>query len=51
MDGKPGRKPEQRGKRINAKRLAEDLDVSISTISRAFNKDAVIAPETRSKIL
>lgn len=51
MDPKPDGKPDRTGKRINAKRLAEDLDVSISTISRAFNKDAVIAPETRSKIL
>ena len=51
MDEKSAGKPEKPGKRINAKRLAEDLDVSISTISRAFNKDAVIAPGTRSKIL
>jgi DNA-binding LacI/PurR family transcriptional regulator len=51
MDKKPVEKPEPPGKRINAKRLAEDLDVSVSTISRAFNKDAVIAPETREKIL
>ncbi|MDE0256698.1 MAG: LacI family DNA-binding transcriptional regulator [Rhodospirillaceae bacterium] len=51
MDKKTAGKPEPHGKRINAKRLAEDLDVSISTISRAFNKEAVIAPETRSKIL
>lgn len=51
MDPKPAGKTDRPGKRINAKRLAEDLDVSISTISRAFNKDAVIAPETRSKVL
>ncbi len=51
MDPKPAGKTDRPGKRINAKRLAEDLDVSISTISRAFNKDAVIAPETRSRIL
>ena len=37
--------------RIVAKRLAADLDVSISTISRAFTKNAVIAPKTRSKVL
>ncbi len=51
IDPKPAGKPDRPGKRINAKRLAEDLDVSISTISRAFNKEAVVAPETRSKIL
>ena len=51
MDPKPAGKTDRPGKRINAKRLAEDLDVSISTISRAFNKDAVIAQETRSRIL
>lgn len=51
MDKKPADKSEPPGKRIIAKRLAEDLDVSISTISRAFNKEAVIAPETRSKVL
>ena len=51
MEKKIADKPEPPGKRINAKRLAEDLDVSISTISRAFNKQAVIAPETRSKVL
>lgn len=51
MAKKPAGRPEQPGKRINAKRLAEDLEVSVSTISRAFSKDAVIAPKTRSKIL
>ncbi len=51
MDKKHTAKSEGAGKRINLKRLAADLEVSTSTISRAFNKDAVIAPETRSRIL
>ena len=51
MDKKPAGRPERSGGRISARHLAENLDVSISTISRAFNKEAVIAPETRSKVL
>lgn len=34
-----------------AKRLAKDLDVSISTISRAFSSQASIAPSTRERVL
>ncbi len=37
--------------RVVAKRLANDLGVSISTISRAFSPNAVIAPETRERVL
>lgn len=37
--------------RVVAKRLAEDLGVSISTISRAFSPNAVIAPQTRERVL
>ena len=38
-------------KPIVAKHLADDLGVSISTISRAFNENAVISPKTRSRVL
>lgn len=37
--------------RIVAKHLADDLDVSVSTISRAFTEGAVISPKTRAKVL
>jgi len=37
--------------RVVAKRLASDLGVSTSTISRAFSPKAVIAPETRERVL
>ncbi|GAB5468317.1 MAG: LacI family DNA-binding transcriptional regulator [Rhodospirillales bacterium] len=37
--------------RVVAKRLADDLGVSVSTISRAFSPEAVIAPETRERVL
>ncbi|MDF9434132.1 LacI family DNA-binding transcriptional regulator [Chromohalobacter israelensis] len=36
---------------VVAKQLAEELGVSISTISRAFSPHAVIAPETRERVL
>ena len=37
--------------RIIARKIAEDLDVSVSTVSRAFSPSAVIAPKTRERIL
>ena len=37
--------------RVVAKRLANDLGVSTSTISRAFSPEAVIAPQTRELVL
>jgi DNA-binding LacI/PurR family transcriptional regulator len=41
-----------RGKsRITVKDLARQLGMSVSTVSRAFYEDAVIAPETRTKVL
>jgi DNA-binding LacI/PurR family transcriptional regulator len=43
--------PSRFDKRVIAKRLADDLDVSISTISRAFNPHARISPKTRARVL
>ncbi len=40
-----------RGHRITVKDLARQLGMSVSTVSRAFYRDAVIAPETRARIL
>jgi DNA-binding LacI/PurR family transcriptional regulator len=37
--------------RITVKDLARQLGMSVSTVSRAFYDDAVIAPETRKKVL
>jgi len=37
--------------RVRLRDLAEDLDLSVATISRAFHKDATIATETRRQIL
>jgi DNA-binding LacI/PurR family transcriptional regulator len=37
--------------RITVKDLARQLDMSVSTVSRAFYNDAVIAPDTRAKVL
>ena len=37
--------------RITVKDLARQLGMSVSTVSRAFYQDAVIAPETRAKVL
>ena len=37
--------------RITVKDLARQLGMSVSTVSRAFYDDAVIAPETREKVL
>lgn len=46
---KKGRRPAR--ERIVAKHLADDLDVSVSTISRAFTEGAVISPQTRAMVL
>jgi DNA-binding LacI/PurR family transcriptional regulator len=40
-----------RGNRITVKDLARQLGMSVSTVSRAFYADAVIAAETRAKVL
>ncbi len=48
---KSGKKQKPSRKRIVAKQLADDLDVSISTISRAFKRDSVISAKTRSMVL
>jgi DNA-binding LacI/PurR family transcriptional regulator len=37
--------------RVTVKDLARDLGMSVSTVSRAFYPDAVIAPETRRTVL
>lgn len=39
------------GTRITVKDLARDLGMSVSTVSRAFHADAVIADETRETVL
>src|ERR1700721_272749 len=39
------------GRRVTVKDLARQLGLSVSTVSRAFHEDAVIAPETRAKVL
>lgn len=44
--GKATRKP-----RVTVKDLAKDLGMSVATVSRAFYRDAVIAPETRDIVL
>lgn len=43
-------KPNPRA-RVTVKDLARDLGMSVSTVSRAFYPDAVIAPETRKTVL
>ena len=40
-----------RGRRVTVKDLARDLGMSVSTVSRAFYPDAVIAAETRKTVL
>ena len=40
-----------RRRRITVKDLARQLGMSVSTVSRAFYKDSVIASETRKKVL
>lgn len=42
---------EPRRSRVTVKDLARHLGMSVSTVSRAFYNDAVIAPETRERVL
>ena len=37
--------------RVTVKDLARQLGMSVSTVSRAFYDDAIIAPETRERVL
>lgn len=41
----------QRRERVIARDIAEELGISVSTVSRAFTEEAVIASETRSRVL
>jgi len=43
--------PGKTGRPVSARELADELGVSVSTISRAFTPSANVAPETREKIL
>jgi DNA-binding LacI/PurR family transcriptional regulator len=45
------RRPAPRRSRVTVKDLARQLGMSVATVSRAFYDDAVIAPETREKVL
>lgn len=40
-----------KGHRVTVKDLARDLGMSVSTVSRAFYPDAIVAPETRRLVL
>ncbi len=42
---------ERTGTRVTVKDLARDLGMSVSTVSRAFHADTVIARETRDRVL
>ena len=44
-------KSRRSSKRISAKHLADDLGLSVSTISRAFSPHSRISPKTRARIL
>jgi len=48
---KPESEMKQAKKRILAKQLANELNVSISTVSRAFSRDSAISPKTRTMVL
>jgi DNA-binding LacI/PurR family transcriptional regulator len=43
--------PEAKRSRVTVKDLARQLGMSVSTVSRAFYDDAVIAPQTRERVL
>lgn len=46
-----GRKQEALGAILSARQIADDLGVSVSTVTRAFNPGANVAPRTRERIL
>ena len=46
-----GRKQEVLGAMLSARQIADDLGVSVSTVTRAFNAGANVAPRTRERIL
>lgn len=46
-----GRKQESLGAMLSARQIANDLGVSVSTVTRAFNPGANVAPRTRERIL
>lgn len=44
-------RPEPQNKAVSARDLADELGVSISTVSRAFSQGSRVAPDTRARIL
>ena len=46
-----GKKQEALGAMLSARQIADDLGVSVSTVTRAFNPGANVAPRTRERIL
>lgn len=44
-------KPRRGNKTVAARHIAEELGVSISTVSRAFSPNSNVAPETRDRVL
>lgn len=44
-------RPDRKKPRVTLRDLAEDLDMSVATVSRAFHKSATIADETRQEVL
>ena len=44
-------KSKSAGRTVAARHIAEELGVSISTVSRAFSPDSQVAPDTRHRIL
>jgi DNA-binding LacI/PurR family transcriptional regulator len=49
--GTGGGKPDGMSRALSARQISEDLGVSASTVTRAFNPAANVAPRTRDKIL